>query len=133
MAITRSSARDRAEVRRVPRQRGEWRRHEFICMLATGLVVAVGLYQVHKAKSQGLAEIEHGLAARQLLDLNHLSTREELLPALSQPGVAGETMFPDPAERELVARKIFYASGGLANVGAIARIRVTADDMGHAR
>src|SRR5439155_5999935 len=41
--------------------------------------------------------------------------------------------FPDPAERELVARKIFYASGGLANVGAIARIRVTADDMGHAR
>src|ERR1700692_3246989 len=75
--------------------------------------------------SQGPAGIDRGLAAKQLLNLNNLGAREELLPAL--------TMFPDAAEREFVARKIFYAAGGLSNVGAIARIRVTAEEAGNPR
>ena len=125
MAITRSSTADRAVIRRAPGQQRQWRRNELVCTLGASLLVAAGLYLVHRAKSQGLAEIDRGLAAKQLLNLNNLGAREELLPAL--------TMFPDPAEREFVARKIFYVAGGLSNVGAIGRIRVTAEEAGHAR
>jgi cell division protein FtsW (lipid II flippase) len=125
MAITRSSTADRAVVRRVPGQRSQWRRNELAGVLAASLLVGAGLYLVHRAKSQGLGEIDRGLAAKQLLNLNNLGAREELLPAL--------TMFPDPAEREFVARKIFYVAGGLSNVGAIARIRVTAEESEHTR
>ncbi len=71
------------------------------------------------------AEIEAGLASKKLLNLNDLSAREDLLPAL--------TMFSEPAERDLVARKIYYVSGGLSNVGAIARIRITGEDVRGAR
>ncbi len=125
MAITRSSTADRAVVRRASGQRRQWRRNELACTLAAGLLVAAGLYLVHKAKSQAPAETDRGLAAKQLLNLNNLEAREELLPAL--------TMFPDAAEREFVARKIFYVAGGLSNVGAIARIRVTAEEAGNSR
>jgi cell division protein FtsW (lipid II flippase) len=125
MAITRSSTADRAVVRRAPGQHRQWRRSELIWTLGASLLVGAGLYLVHRAKSQGLGEIDRGLAAKQLLNLNNLTAREELLPAL--------TMFPDPAEREFVARKIFLAAGGLANVGAIARIRVTAEEAGQGR
>jgi cell division protein FtsW (lipid II flippase) len=122
MAITRSSTADRVVVRRAPGRRRQWRRNELVYTLGASLLVAAGLYLVHRAKSQGLAEIDRNLAAKQLLNLNSLGAREELLPAL--------TMFPDPAEREFVARKVFNAAGGLANVGAIARIRVTAEEAG---
>ena len=42
-------------------------------------------------------------------------------------------LFSDAAERELAARKIYYLSGSLPNVGAVARIRVTAEDLGSGR
>src|SRR5262249_37063933 len=37
------------------------------------------------------------------------------------------TMFPNAAEREFVARRIYYAAGALPNAGALARIRGEAD------
>jgi cell division protein FtsW (lipid II flippase) len=111
MAVTRSSAADRP---RRGRARAAWRRWELAGLLAAGLVVAWGLHLVYAAKSAGLAEIGQGLAAKQLLDLNALTAREDLLPALT--GIA------DAHAREEAARRIYYASGGLANVGALARI-----------
>ena len=89
------------------------------------MLVSAGLYTVFHAKLANPAEIEAGLASKKLLNLNDLSAREELLPAL--------TMFSEPAERDLVARKIYYVSGGLSNVGAIGRIRITGEDVRGAR
>ena len=126
MAITRSSTADRVQIRRTGGPRPGWRTRELVCTVAASLLVAVGLYQVHRAKSQGLTEIDHGLAAKQLLNLNTADTQEQILPAL--------TPWTDPAERVFVARKIFaVANGRLSNVGAIARIRVTADEVSRTR
>ncbi len=125
MAITRSRITDRAEIRRPRGGRAAWRRTEFVWMLAAGILAGIGLFQVYRAKSQPFEEISKALAAKRAIDLNGLSAREDLLPALA--------MFPDPSEREFVARKIYYLSGGLANVGAIARIRATADEIGRGR
>jgi len=111
MAVTRSTAADRPRMGRAPKA---WRRNELLGTLAAGLVVAFGLHLVYQAKSAGLAEIEQGLAAKQLLNLNGLTAREDLLPAL--------TAIADTHAREEAARQIYYISGGLGNVGALARI-----------
>jgi len=129
MAVTRSTSVDRSEVRRTPRggrRQFRWRIQELLTLLAAGAAVAYGLHLVYLAKSQSLAGIDSGLAAKQLLNLNDLSAREDLLPALT-------SLFPQAAERDFAARKIYYIVGGLPNVGAIARIRVTADEVARER
>ena len=120
MAVTHSSTAQRT-VRTAFHRRAGWRFVELAGIVAAGLLVGAGLYFVFHAKAGNPGEIDAGLAAKKLLNLNDLSAREDVLPAL--------TMFSDPAERDLVARKIYYVSGGLSNVGAIARIRVTAEDV----
>jgi cell division protein FtsW (lipid II flippase) len=125
MAVTRSRTDDRPGARAPRGGRARWRRTEFLLLLAAAALVGVGLRQVYRAKTQPLAQIEQDLAARRILNLNNVSAREDLLPALS--------MFAEPAEREFVARKIYYVSGGLANVGAIARVRVEAEEVRRAR
>src|SRR5579863_8073016 len=120
MAVTRSTSTERTTVRAAARGRSGWRITELVGVLAAGLLVGAGLYLVFHAKAPNPAEIDAGLASKRLLNLNDLNAREDLLPAL--------TMFTEPAERDFVARKIYYISGGIANVGAIARIRVTADE-----
>jgi cell division protein FtsW (lipid II flippase) len=111
MAVTRSTAANRP---RTGRARLAWRRTELLGVLAAGLLVAFGLHLVYQVKSAGFAEIDQGLASRQVLNLNALSAREDLLPALAS--------IPDRRARQEAARQIYYASGGLANVGALARI-----------
>src|SRR5271157_587001 len=111
MAVTYS----RAGERSAPRRRARWRTGELAGLLAAGLLVSGALHQAYRAKTRQMAGVEAGLHSRQLLDLNALSAREDLLPALG--------MFPRQAEREDVARRIYYISGGLSNVGAIARLR----------
>ena len=83
-------------------------------MALASLVVGWGLHLVYQAKSAGLAEIDQGLAAKRLLNLNALTAREDLLPALGT--------IADTHAREEAARQIYYVSGGLGNVGALARI-----------
>ena len=129
MAVTRSTSLERSEVRRGTRGAGRgfrWRTHELVALLAASVAVAFGLHLVYLAKSEGLSAIDSALTAKQLLNLNDVSAREDLLPALSQA-------FPQAAERDLAARKIYYTVGGLPNVGAVARIRVTADEVAHER
>ena len=63
-----------------------------------------------------LAEIDAGLASKRLLNLNDLSAREELLPALVP-------LFPNSRERDNAARQIYYLSGSLPNAGAILRTK----------
>lgn len=122
MAVTRSKTLEREAIRRGPRARSSWRTGEGIWLLAAGALAAFGLWFAYQAKASDFAAVDAGLASKQLLNLNTLGAREDLLPVLSQ-------LFTEPAEREFAARKIYYASGGLSNVGAIARIRVTAAEL----
>src|SRR4051812_27319835 len=113
VAVTRSRAAERAqedrpllEVARQPDQ--------VLWLIAASILIAAGLFLIYLAKSRDFKQIESAINSKQILDLNKLSAREELLPYLS--------VFADLAERQFAARKIYYASGSLPNVGAIARI-----------
>lgn len=113
MAVTRSRSVERAAARRLPGQHAAWRRREFLLTVVASLLVAAGLFQVHRAKSEGLAVIDAGLDAKRLLNLNTLGAREELTPALTP-------FFPNGRQRDVAAREIYYLTGSLPNVGAIA-------------
>jgi cell division protein FtsW (lipid II flippase) len=120
MAVTRSRAAERPAVRRDPRPRVAWRTHELAWLVAASVLVMIGLFLVYKAKSAPLDGIEQQLSAGKLLNLNQLSAREELLPVLG--------VIPNQREREETARKIYYLSGSLPNVGRI-RSSVTGDQF----
>ena len=115
MAVTRSSAAERAPLQRSLRSAANWRTRELAWTVAASVLVATGLFLVYRAKTVEFSSLEQGLNAKKLLDLNNLSTREDLLPVL--------TMIPDARQREEAARRIYYLSGGLSNVGGVARER----------
>jgi cell division protein FtsW (lipid II flippase)/cell division protein FtsI/penicillin-binding protein 2 len=119
MAITRSTATERPQL-----QRGSsalrWRVRELAGTLAASLLVAIGLYLAWNSKTADLAATGQALAAHRIVNLNELSAREDLLPALS--------VFTDGGQRGDIARKIYDASGGLPNVGRI-RLLVSADQF----
>ncbi|HTQ55680.1 MAG TPA: FtsW/RodA/SpoVE family cell cycle protein [Bryobacteraceae bacterium] len=117
MAVTRSRAAERTETTRHKRGAIAWRRDEAFWLLAATLILAFGFILVYRAKARGFAEIDSGLANKQLLNLNDLSAREDVLPFLQ--------IFTEPAERQYVARRIYDASGSLPNTGALARLRVS--------
>src|SRR5690348_14289204 len=123
MTVTRSSAADRARVSRyrVTSHRGA----ELLWLCIMAGIVTTGLVLIYLAKANGFADINAGLGSRTLLNLNDLSAREDLLPALS--------ILPDPAERQMAAGKIYSMAGTLPNVGAIARIEVSRAEVQRSR
>ena len=125
MAVTRSRAAERTRTSIGPIRRDHWPLTFFLWMLAAAVLISAGLYVAYQAKSREFATINQGLANRQILNLNELSAREDLLPAL--------TLFPDSAARQFIARKIYYVSGDLPNVGALARIRVPESEIRRTR
>ena len=125
MAVTRSSAEERVASREVRLAARSWPLSEFAWLAAVTVLIASGLWLVYRAKSQAFGEVENGLAAKQLLDLNELASREDLLPFL--------TIIDDAGERQFVARRIYYAAGNLENVGALARLRVPESELRGAR
>jgi cell division protein FtsI/penicillin-binding protein 2/cell division protein FtsW (lipid II flippase) len=122
MAVTSSRSVDRAAARDISGPRALWRGREFLLTLIASLLVTAGLYQVHQAKSEGLAEIDAGLSAKRLLNLNELGAREELLPALAP-------FFPKIRERDAAARDIYYLTGSLSNVGGIAHNKLLTNEQ----
>src|SRR5437867_4450466 len=125
MAVTRSTAAERVQTRYRPLGTRTWPIGESLWLMAVSIVIAVGLYLVFEAKSRPFGKIEEGLASGQLLNLNDLSSREELLPFLN--------IVSDPTERQFVARTIYNAAGNLPNVGALARMRVFESQIHGAR
>jgi len=109
-------------VRSLPGQRPAWRSRELQLTLLASVLVAIGLFQVHRAKSEGLGEIDAGLTAKRLLNLNTLGAREELTPALAP-------FFPNARERDTAAREIYYLTGTLSNVGGIAHKKLLTNDQ----
>src|ERR1039458_1120456 len=122
MAVTHSRSVERATAGDLRRQRAGWRGREFLLTLVASLLVAAGLYQVHQAKSEGLAEVDAGLAAKRLLNLNELGGREELIPALTP-------FFPNSRQRDVAAREIYYLTGTLGNDGGIARTKLLTSEQ----
>ena len=122
MAVTRSRAADRPEVRRggAGARPLFWRFRELAWMAAAGVLVATGLWMVDRAKAPELADAGQQLASGKLINLNGLSAREDLLPALG--------FIRNQKEREEAERLIYDASGGLRNVGAI-RHAITGDQF----
>lgn len=114
MAVTRSRAAERPTLQRTVLPGPVWRLRELIWLIGAGLLVAAGLNLVYRAKTQDFPALQQGLAAKRILNLNGLSTREDLLPLLST--------IPDAKQRQEAARRIYYLSGGLPNVGAVARV-----------
>jgi hypothetical protein len=100
MAVTHSRSVERAAAGDLERRRAGWRGREFVLTMVASLLLAAGLYQVHQAKSEGLAEVDAGLSAKRLLNLNELGGREELIPALTP-------FFPNSRERDVAAREIY--------------------------
>jgi cell division protein FtsW (lipid II flippase) len=115
MAVTRSRTGERAALQQLAAPPPLWRVAELAWMLAAMIFIAAGLYLVYRAKTHDFPDIEKGLASKQLIDLNRLGAREDLLPAL--------TVISDAGRREEAVRRIYNLSGTLANVGAIARQR----------
>ncbi len=99
MPVTRSTAAERPRFRAAAGPRAVWRFRELLWSLSAALLIAAGLWFVYRAKTQEFGAIEQGLQAKQLVNLNNLSAREDLLPVLSK-------FYSDSAEREFVARKI---------------------------
>src|ERR1017187_9081125 len=122
MAVTHSRSVERATAGNLGGRRAGWRGREFLLTVVASLLVAAGLYQVHQAKSEALAEVDAGLAAKRLLNLNELGGREELLPALTP-------FFPNSRQRDVAAREIYYLTGTLGNVGAIARAKLLTSEQ----
>ena len=121
MAVTRSTTLQRTHTRRTV----AWRRTEALWLLAATVLVACGFYLVYAAKTRNFPAIDSGLANKQLLNLNDLAAREDLLPYLA--------VFPETAERRFAARRIYDAAGALPNVGALARLRVSAAEIENTR
>src|SRR6476659_5876424 len=58
------------------------RRSELVWLLLASIVVGTGLWLVYQAKTQNYADVEAKLAHNELLNLNTVTSSEELLPFL---------------------------------------------------
>jgi cell division protein FtsW (lipid II flippase) len=114
MPVTRSKAVERKTVASVRTR--VWRIRELLWILGASALVAGGLYLVFQSRQPALA------ATPAPLNLNALNAREDLLPVLTP-------VITETALRAFAAEKIYYATGSLPNVGALARLRIRADEL----
>ena len=99
-----------------------WR--QFAWLAGASLVVSAGLALVYSARTQNFAELSARLDRGELIDLNLVTTPEQLLPLLQ--------IFPDPVERAMAARKTYEflaARRPIQNAGALARLRVSQTEI----
>jgi cell division protein FtsI/penicillin-binding protein 2/cell division protein FtsW (lipid II flippase) len=114
MPVTRSRALERQAA--APARAFFWRTRELIWLAAASLIAGAGLYLVYQSRQPAVD------ATPAPLNLNALGAREDLLPVLTP-------VFPDSGLRTFAAQQIYYASGSLSNVGALARLRISADEL----
>ncbi|HLJ14008.1 MAG TPA: FtsW/RodA/SpoVE family cell cycle protein [Bryobacteraceae bacterium] len=124
MAITKSWEHTPVSLTLIEKTTPIERRREFVWLLGASLLVACGLALVYFAKTQEFAGMSTRLAHGELLNLNSVTSTDEILPFLA--------IFDDPAERELVAGRVLayiQANRPLANVGALARLHLTQTEI----
>jgi cell division protein FtsI/penicillin-binding protein 2/cell division protein FtsW (lipid II flippase) len=94
------------------------RKSELVWLLLASIVVGTGLWLVYQAKTQNYADIESKLAHNELLNLNAVTSSDQLLPFLRFQS--------DDAQRRELADKIFQTLGKsqpVRNVGALSKLR----------
>src|SRR5262245_33668545 len=94
------------------------RRSEFVWLLLASVIVATGLSLVYQAKTQNYAEIDAKLARNELLNLNAVTSSDQLLPFLR--------FERDDVARAHLADKIYQAishSRPIRNVGTLSTLR----------
>jgi cell division protein FtsW (lipid II flippase) len=114
MPVTKSKAAERKAA--APAGVRAWRTRELLWMVGASAFLVGGLYLVYQSRQAVI------VAAPPPLNLNTLNAREDLLPVLTP-------VFPDSALRTFAATRIYYATGSLSNVGALARLRIRAEDL----
>jgi len=95
-----------------------WRARGIFWLAGASLLVASGLAWVYIAKTQNFPDVSERLRHGDLLNLNAVSSAEQLAPFLD--------IIQDQAEREADAEKLFRflrAAHPLRNVGTLARLR----------
>ncbi len=118
MAVTRSWTEDATPLAVASPRGGPRPRGGTVWLVCASLFVAAGLAMVYAAKMQNFT------ATQQLVNINSVETAEELLPILES--------FPNRTERALVAEKtldFLQKARPLRNVGALSKLRVSADDI----
>jgi cell division protein FtsI/penicillin-binding protein 2/cell division protein FtsW (lipid II flippase) len=114
--ISRAEIASRTEERREMERsaRAKSRGLELVWLIAASIVVATGLVLVYRAKTHNTVEEE-----KNTLNLNQLAGAQQLVPYLD--------MIPAPSDQDFIAKRIYDIKRHgeqLANVGAIARLRV---------
>ena len=100
------------------------RRRELWWLVCASLFAGAGLLMACAGKTQNFGEAGARLTRGEILNLNSVTREEQLLPLLQ--------IFPDRAERWLVADKMWAyleSHRPLANVGALARLRVRQSEI----
>jgi cell division protein FtsI/penicillin-binding protein 2/cell division protein FtsW (lipid II flippase) len=98
--------------------RNQERRREFAWLVGASVIAALGLLLVFTAKTQDFPEASAKLGRGELVDLNRVSSPQEMLPFLQ--------IIPNPEERQSVAEHIasyLDQHRAVANVGALAHLR----------
>ena len=98
MAITRSTASDRARPGRWDPTRRISRNQELSFLAFTALVLLAGIWLIHKAQEPGLKSARDQMAQGTLVNLNGVRGPEELMPALA--------LLEDADDRNFAARLI---------------------------
>jgi cell division protein FtsW (lipid II flippase) len=113
MAVTRSTAADRKQQVPAFAPRRAPRTSELTALFLGSVLIISGLALAYRAKTSAGAGPD-------VLDISKIERRDQLLPYL--------TFLPAPAERQLVARRVFEyvqsLNGNVPNVGALGRIRI---------
>src|SRR4051812_28658257 len=94
------------------------RRSEILWLLMVSLVVGCGLALVYQAKTQSYTDVEAKLARNELLNLNAVTSSDQLLPFLRFQA--------DDAQRKQLADRIFETlsrSQPIRNVGTLSKLR----------
>ena len=100
------------------------RRRELLWTVGASLMAAGALTLVYLAKTQNFTAPSNGLRQDQILDLNKVESKDQLLPFLS--------IFPDGPERAAIADRTFdflRSRQPMSNVGALARLRVSQSEI----
>ena len=118
-AINPTIARNQRNRRIVAASRNE----EAFWLVLASLIVVAALFLVYFAKSHLAAEAAAKSTVPPVVNLNSLKSEADLLPYLAD--------FTIPAEQSFIARRIYreFHSRRAANVSAIARLRVTAEEL----
>lgn len=104
------------------------RNREALLLLATAVLLLLGLYLVARAAAEryAFAEVDQAVRGGQIVNLERLGSRERLLPLLPAFGSSDETAF---AAAQVWKRLTEVGAAPLGNVGELGKLRATAAEI----